>query len=198
MCSLEYLPVELLVSIFHFLKTSDLIKCSHVNKKWQYIVIQFFIKPQLVVFTKLNMELKKSFYQEGWDETNNDNDLIVKLWTKYQPHKPRILITAGLTYGDGQMQEIINLEDDSEDDFNGYNYNNSFETENEVSSTNCENEVQSNPILSITCGGHGCVGGIIDGNIAIYGGYTDSALQEGIILTENQNSQMKSYEDSEH
>ena len=64
-----------------------MIKCSCVNKKWQNIVIQYFIKPKLVVFTKLNTELKKSFYQEGWDENNDDYDLIVKLWKKYQPFK---------------------------------------------------------------------------------------------------------------
>ena len=89
MCSLDYLPIELLVLIFHFLKINDLVKCSHVNKKWQNIVIQYFIKPQLVVFAKLDKGLKKSFYQEGWDKNSNNYDLIVKLWKKYQPYKGR-------------------------------------------------------------------------------------------------------------
>ena len=67
------------------------------------------------------------------------------------------------------MPEIINLEDDSD----GYNYYNSIETESEVLPTNCENGVQSNAIHSITCGGHGSVGGIINGKITICGGYTE-------------------------
>ena len=110
----------------------------------------------------------------------------------------RILITAGLTYGNGQMPEIINVDADTDSDDNGSNFYESFETETEVLPTSCENGVQSNPILSITCGGHGCVGGIIDSNIAICGGYTDCALQGGILLAENKKSQLKIYEESEH
>ena len=87
MCFLDYLPVELLVLIFHFLKISDLIKCYQVNKKWQDIVIQYFIRPQLVVFTKLDVEFKKTLYQEGWNENNNESGLIVKLWKKYKPYR---------------------------------------------------------------------------------------------------------------
>ena len=78
------------------------------------------------------------------------------------------------------MPEIINLDDDSDE--NGYNYYNAIENYTEQLSTHCENGVQSNPILSINCGGHGCVGGIINGNVVICGGYTDMALQESLIF----------------
>ena len=101
MATIENLPQELVAnsiaeepSIFDYLNHTDKVNFSialagTIHEKF---VMENFLKPQLKIFTSLDLNLKESLKNEGWFEECQDTKLIVRLWKEFKPSSPGINI----------------------------------------------------------------------------------------------------------
>ena len=85
---MENLPTEIIILIFQHLPLIDVVdNCLITCNKWQNIVIQYFLCPQLRIFAKLNSKLRHDLCNNGWSDDCTDNDLILSLWREFEPYK---------------------------------------------------------------------------------------------------------------
>ena len=61
-----------------------------VGTRHEKFVMENFLKPQLKIFTSLDLNLKESLKNEGWFEECKDTKLIVRLWKEFKPSLPGI------------------------------------------------------------------------------------------------------------
>ena len=67
--------------------------------RFEKYVTQKFLKPQLKIFTSLDLNLKESLKNEGWSEECQDTKLIVRLWKEFKPSLPgKIFLIPKLTF----------------------------------------------------------------------------------------------------
>ena len=85
---MENLPTEIIRSIFQYLPFKDVVdNCLITCNKWQNIVIQYFLCPQLRIFAKLNGKLRHKLNKNGWSDNCTNNALILSLWREFEPYK---------------------------------------------------------------------------------------------------------------
>ena len=85
---MENLPTEIIILIFQHLPLNDVVdNCLITCNKWQNIVIQYFLSPQLKIFAKLNGKLRHDLCNNGWSDDCSNNDLILSLWREFEPYK---------------------------------------------------------------------------------------------------------------
>ena len=89
MCpNIEYVPTEIIILIFNYLTSNDILQnCMYTCRRWQEIIIQFYLPLFLRNFAKLNINLYNSLTEEGWSERCDDYEFIISLWNKYNPYK---------------------------------------------------------------------------------------------------------------
>ena len=89
---LDKIPPDILSHIFkNYLKYVDVINCSlaMIDTIHCDLVVDLYLGPKLCDYSKLDVNLMKSLLDEGWKQDCRNNDLIVKLWRKYEPCKSK-------------------------------------------------------------------------------------------------------------
>ena len=85
---MENLPTEIIILIFHHLPLKDVVdNCLITCNKWQNIVTQYFLCPQLRIFAKLSGKLRRELYKNGWSDNCTNTSLILSLWRKFEPYQ---------------------------------------------------------------------------------------------------------------
>ena len=120
--NLPDLPVILILTN---LSLNEIENCLEALPNWSRIIACHFFQQYLKVFTKLDYIFKAQLESENWHEFCQDTELILTLWTKFQPHKSRILVTTGTDshnslphaiLSQNELEtEVINLEKNFED-----------------------------------------------------------------------------------
>ena len=63
-------------------------------QKYQQTTVKF-LGDQLKIFAKLDMNLKKDLYNQGWTEENCNDCKVFELWDKFKPLKTKVFVATG-------------------------------------------------------------------------------------------------------
>ena len=86
------LPNEIINQIFkNYLSFDDVLNSSLslLHTRYHEFIIVSYIGPALDTFSKLDLQLRKFLYEEGWTVDCENSELIFSLWNKYRPHISR-------------------------------------------------------------------------------------------------------------
>ena len=86
------LPYEIINHIFkNYLSFDDILNSSLslLYTRYHEFIIVSYIGPALDTFSKLDLQLRKFLYEEGWTVDCKNSELIFTLWNKYKPYTSR-------------------------------------------------------------------------------------------------------------
>ena len=89
---IDIIPPDIVLYIFkHYLQYEDAINFSHAltHTAHKDLVTELYLGPKLYDLSLLDINLNKTLLVEGWNPDCKNNDVIAKLWRKYEPYKSK-------------------------------------------------------------------------------------------------------------